>query len=206
MALLFPAVPAAPAHDERASLRPVWWLFLALGLVLIVVGLLAISSVVIATMASVMVFGVLLLVAGASEAAHAVLVRNWRGFALHLVAATLYLIAGVFLLEDPAHGAVILTLLFAAALLVGGVLRIIFALAGQFPTWEWVVLNGVIDLVLGALIWAGWPESSLWVIGLFVGIDLVLHGMSCVMLALAVRSHNPAPTGAQGAGGSAAQT
>ena len=86
-------------------MRPAWWLFLALGLVSIIVGFLAISSAFIATLASVVVFGVLLLVEGITEVIHAVMVRNWRGFALHLLAAALYLILGVFMLENPVRAA-----------------------------------------------------------------------------------------------------
>jgi uncharacterized membrane protein HdeD (DUF308 family) len=176
-------------HDERVHLSRVWWLFFVLGLVSIVVGFLAISSTFVATMASVIVFGVLLLIAGATEVIHAVMVRHWRGFALHLLTAALYLIVGLFMLEDPLRAAAVLTLLIAASFFVGGVLRIIFALVERFPAWGWVVLHGAIDLVLGVLIWRGWPESSLWVIGLFIGIDLVFHGWSWVVLALAVRTY-----------------
>jgi uncharacterized membrane protein HdeD (DUF308 family) len=183
------ASPAGPLYDERVNLRRVWWLFLALGLVSIIVGFLAISSAFVATLASVMVFGVLLLVAGVTEVVHAVMVRNWRGFALHLLGAALYLIVGLFMLEDPVRAAAVLTLLIAAAFFVGGVLRVIFALVERFPAWGWVALHGVVDLVLGVLIFRGWPESSLWVIGLFLGIDLLFHGWSWVILALTVRSY-----------------
>ena len=188
MRLLFPMSSAGPLYDERASLRPAWWLFLALGLVSIIVGSLAISSAFIATLASVVVFGVLLLVEGITEVIHAVMVRNWRGSALHLLAAALYLIVGVFMLEDPVRAAAVLTLLLAAVLFTGGLLRIIFSLVERYPSWPWVVLNGVVDLILGGVILSGWPASTLWVIGLFVGIDLLFHGWSCVILALTVRT------------------
>jgi uncharacterized membrane protein HdeD (DUF308 family) len=173
-------------------LRRVWWLFFALGLVSIIVGLLAISSAFIATLASVVVFGVLLLIAGTTEVIHAVMVRNWRGFALHLLAAALYLIVGLFMLEDPVRAAAVLTLLLTTAFFVGGLLRIIFSLVVQFPAWPWVLLNGVVDLILGVVIWSGWPGSSLWVIGLFVGIDLLFHGWSWVILALTGRMYSAA--------------
>jgi uncharacterized membrane protein HdeD (DUF308 family) len=194
MSFLVPASSPGTLYDERASLRPSWWVFLALGLVSVLVGFLAISSTFIATMASVVVLGVLLLIAGTSEVIHAILVRNLKGFALHLLAAALYLIAGLFMLEDPVLAATVLTLLLAAAFLVGGLLRIIFSLAVQFHGWPWVLLNGAVDLLLGILIWSGWPESSLWVIGLFVGIDLLFHGLSWVILALTVRTYNTAPS------------
>jgi uncharacterized membrane protein HdeD (DUF308 family) len=175
-------------------LRQLWWLFLVLGLVSIVIGFLALSATFIATMASVLVFGVLLLIAGVSEVVHALMVRKLGGFAIHLLSAAVYLIAGVFIIEDPVRAAAVITLFLAAAFFVGGLLRIILAVVERFPSWPWVVLHGVVDLVLGVLIWREWPESSLVVIGLFVGIDLVFNGWSWVILALTVRSlTNPHP-------------
>jgi uncharacterized membrane protein HdeD (DUF308 family) len=193
VSLLFPASGATAAlHDERESLRGLWWVFLALGMVSIFVGFLAISSTFVATMASVVVIGVLLLVAGATEVIHAVMVRNLKGFALHLLSAALYLFVGLFMIEDPVRAATVLTLLLAAGFFVGGVLRIIFSLVIRFVGWPWVLLNGVINLFLGFIIFNGWPDSSLWVIGLFVGIDLVFHGWSWVILALSVRTYSAA--------------
>lgn len=188
MSLPLTASPAVLLQEERARLRHDWWVFFALGLVSVVVGLLAIGSAFIATLASVVVFGVLLMIAGAAEVIHSVMVRNLRGFAMHLLAAALYLIVGLFMLEDPVRAAEVLTLLLAASFIVGGVLRVLFAIVERFPAWQWVLLNGAIDLILGVLIWNRWPESGLWVIGLFVGIDLLIHGWSWVILALTVRT------------------
>jgi uncharacterized membrane protein HdeD (DUF308 family) len=188
------APPAAPAYDERAILRRLRWRMFALGLACLVVGLLAISFAFIATMTQVIVFGILLLIAGVTEVVHAFMARNMRSFALHLLAAALYLLVGFFMIEDWERAAAVLTLLLAAFFIVGGVLRILFSLGAGFAGWPWVLLNGVVDLVLGVLIWSGWPESGLWVIGLFVGIDLVLHGWSWMSLALAWKMYNPTPS------------
>jgi len=124
------------------------------------------------------------------------MVRTWKGFAINLLVAALYLLGGFFMLEEPARAALVLTLVLAAAFIVGGMMRIIIAIAVQFHGWPWVLLNGVIDLILGGMIWSGWPGTSLWVLGLFVGIDLLVHGRSSIILALAVPAHNsatPAP-------------
>jgi uncharacterized membrane protein HdeD (DUF308 family) len=86
--------------------------------------------------------------------------------------------------------------LLAASFLVGGFLRAVFSVVLRFPAWSWVLLNGVVDVLLGVLILNGWPESSLWVIGLFVGIDLIFHGVGWVMLGLGVRTYRVAPSGA----------
>jgi uncharacterized membrane protein HdeD (DUF308 family) len=185
---------AAAPQDERPTLGRHWWLYLALGVLSVVVGLLAISSNFIATLLSVRVFGWLLLIAGISEVVHAIMVRRLRGFAVHLLAAALYLLTGLFMLEDPVRAAAVLTLLLAASFIVGGFLRVVFSLVERFPAWPWVLVNGVVDLLLGFLIWNGWPESSLWVIGLFVGIDLIFHGFGWVMLGLGVRAYYVAPS------------
>ena len=81
-----------------------------------------------------------------------------------------------------------LTFLIAACLLVGGILRIGLSVAERFAGWGWVLLNGVISVVLGVGIWGQWPLSGLWVIGLFVGVEMLFSGLSWVMLGLAVRS------------------
>jgi uncharacterized membrane protein HdeD (DUF308 family) len=193
VSLPFPAPAASAPEDERAGLRRVSWLLLTLGLASIVIGVLAMLAPHIATDKAVVFLGALLVAAGISEAIHAVLVRKLRGFAMHLLAAALYLLVGLFVLEDPDRTAGVLTLLLAASFFVGGVFRILFALIEHFPAWPWVLFNGVVDLLLGVLIWRGWPESSLWVIGLFVGIELFMHGWSWVALALSVRTATAAP-------------
>jgi uncharacterized membrane protein HdeD (DUF308 family) len=182
--------PPADAHhhDEHAGLRRVWWQFLLLGVLLVIVGVLAISAPYFFTPVFVGVLGWLLLIGGFMEAIHALTVRTWRGFALHLLAAALYLIVGLFILEDRDRAATVLTLVLAALFFVGGLLRIIFSVGVRFRTWLWVLLNGVVDLFLGLIIWSGWPGSGNWVIGLLVGIDLLFHGWSLVMLGLSVRT------------------
>jgi uncharacterized membrane protein HdeD (DUF308 family) len=193
MSLGAPVAPFGSRHTDHAILQRAWWQLLLLGVISVVAGLLAISATVVATLASVMFFGVLLLIAGVTEVIHALLVRRASSFALHLLAAAMYLIAGVFMIEDPVRAATVLTLLMAASFLVGGVLRIVFALAVQFPSWSWVLLNGVIDVLLGIMIFNRWPEDTLWVIGLFVGIDLLLHGWTWIILGLNLRTFEPAP-------------
>lgn len=182
--------PAGLSHDERAGMKPLWWAFLLMGLVSVIVGMVAISSTFVATLASVTVLGMLLLVGGVTELVHAVMVRNWRGFGLHLLSAALYLMVGLFMIEDPIRAATVLTLLLTASFFVGGLLRIVFSLVVKFPAWQWVLLNGVVDLFLGIFLWQRWPEASLWVIGLFVGIELLIHGWTWIILALTIRSHS----------------
>ena len=179
------------SREELAELQRNSVAFILLGLVAVVVGFLAIGSTFVATLASVKVFGWILIIAGATEVVHALLGRHSRGLAIHLLAAAMYLLVGLFILEDPVQAAAVITLVMAASFLVGGVLRAIFSIAVRFPSWPWVFLNGIVDIVLGVMIWNRWPESSLWVIGLFVGIDLIFHGWSWIILAMSVRSIRP---------------
>ena len=84
-----------------------------------------------------------------------------------------------------------MTFLLACALLIGGLFRIIGSLMYRFPHWGWTFVGGAINLVLGILIWRQLPEAALWVIGLFVGIDMIFTGWTWVMLALAVKNVKP---------------
>jgi uncharacterized membrane protein HdeD (DUF308 family) len=185
--------PPLSPHDEEQLLRRLSRQFFALGLITFLLGLLAIAAPYVATTKTVVVLGVLLVIAGIAELIHAAIGRSVRGFGMHLLAAALYLIIGVFVLEDPDRVALVLTLLLAASFLAGGLIRIVFSLVEQFPAWPWVLLNGVVDLFLGVLIWRGWPATGDWVIGLFVGIELLFHGWTWMILAMTVRAVETEP-------------
>ena len=188
MSLAPQADSANVPSTEMACLRKSSFWLLVLGGLLIVVGLVAISSSFIATLATVVMLGFLLMIGGAVEIVDAFLGRGWRGFWMHLLAGILYLVLGFLLVQRPLAAAAFFTLMLAAAFFVGGLFRMIVSVSERFYGWGWVLLNGVVTLVLGILIWQQWPESAIWVIGLFVGIDLVFAGMSWVMTALTVRS------------------
>jgi uncharacterized membrane protein HdeD (DUF308 family) len=104
-----------------------------------------------------------------------------------------YAVLGVLFLRHPADALLAMTLFLACALMVGGLFRIIGSLMHQFPHWGWTLVGGIINLILGIMIWQQWPEVSLIVIGLFVGIDLVFTGWIWVMLALAVKNVQSRP-------------
>jgi uncharacterized membrane protein HdeD (DUF308 family) len=178
----------APAIEVVGELRRNWGWLLAWGVALIVVGLIAIGFSFSATLGTVVAFGVLAIVGGGAEIVSSFWARKWGGLVLKLLAGVLYIVVGLLMIAHPVGAAAGLTLMIAAALMVSGLLRIIVAVMHRFSGWPWVVLNGVITLVLGVMIWRQWPESALWVIGLFLGIDLLFSGWSWVMLALAVRS------------------
>jgi uncharacterized membrane protein HdeD (DUF308 family) len=174
--------------SELEELRHKWGWFLALGIALIVVGIGALVYSVIASVVTILVFGILLLIGSGLQLANAVWARRWGGFFLHVLVAVLYFVTGMLMLEKPIQGAIVLTLVVAAFLLVGGLFRIIVSLTERFAHWGWALLSGVISFILGLAIWRQWPLDGLWIIGLFVGIEMIFSGWTWVMLGLAVRS------------------
>ena len=185
-----PVEPMNPIREELQHLRKSWGLFLALGMTEIVLGVAAITSAVVAyfvTFTVVVLFGALVLIGGIVHLVNAFASRGWRGFFPHLLAAILYLVVGILMIEHPAATAAGLTLMLAAAFLVGGLVRIVVAVTERFSGWGWVLANGLIEILLGLLIWKHWPTDSEWIIGLFVGIDLIFAGWSWMTLAWMAR-------------------
>jgi uncharacterized membrane protein HdeD (DUF308 family) len=184
-----PYPPAAgPWAEGLHALRKNWGWLVVLGIALIVLGVLAVGAAFIATLATVTAFGILILIGGGVQLATAIWAGRWSGFFLHLLAGILYLIVGMLMIEHPVEAAAGITLMIAALFMVGGLFRIIVSLSERFHNWGWVLLNGIITLLLGILIWRQWPESSFWVIGLFIGIEMIFNGWAWVMLGLMVRA------------------
>src|SRR5437762_357308 len=145
---------AAPNQGRGApeSLREIWVFLIGMGIALMILGFVAIGSSIIATFATVVVFGVLMLLGAIFQVVTALWGRSWRGFFLHLLAGVLYLVAGLFMIDNPVEAALSLTFLIAACLLAGGILRIALSVVERFEGWGWVLLNGVISVVLGVAV------------------------------------------------------
>jgi uncharacterized membrane protein HdeD (DUF308 family) len=173
-------------HDLEAIRGQSTWL-LVLGIILIVIGMLAMGAPLVASLATALTIGLLLLMGGVAQLVGAFWTRDWSGFFLTLLLGVLYVVLGLLFLNRPVSALEVLTLLLACSLMVSGLFRIIGSLAYQFPHWGWVCLGGAINLLLGILIWQQWPFSGFWVIGLFVGIDMVFSGWTWVALGLALK-------------------
>jgi uncharacterized membrane protein HdeD (DUF308 family) len=171
-------------------LRKKWGWFVALGILLIFAGTLAAGSAFFMTVFSMMFLGWLMIVGGIFQALHAFGCKEWGGFFIDLLTGLLYLVVGFMCVANPGATAVALTLLIAMFLIFGGIFRVAIALATRYEHWGWLLLHGAVSLLLGIAIWRQWPVSGLWVIGLFVGIDLMLNGWSLVMLGMIAR-HRP---------------
>jgi uncharacterized membrane protein HdeD (DUF308 family) len=164
-----------------------WGWFMGLGIGLVLLGIVALIRSVRTTVISMSFFGWLLLIAACVEIVQSFLVGKWAGFFLHLLAAVLFGVTGALFVRRPVISAEVATLFMAMFFLVAGLFQLASALAVHLPGWGWQALNGIITFVLGILLVAEWPVSGLWVIGLFVGIDLVFYGWAWVALALDLR-------------------
>jgi len=173
-------------HAGLEELGHRWGWYLALGIALIVLGLIAVSDAYIATVASVFVFGWILIAGGVLLGFMSFLTGKWSGFLLALAAGILSFITGVMLLRAPLAGAATLTLLILSFFIVEGIYRTIASIALRFPNWGWSLASGIVSIVLGGILLAGWPQISFWFVGLLVGIDLIVHGFSWCMFAMSV--------------------
>jgi uncharacterized membrane protein HdeD (DUF308 family) len=172
---------------ESVGVSRNWGWFFILGLSLALLGVALIGSAYSATIFSVFVFGFLLIGAGVVHIVQSILARQWHGMFLSLLLAVLYVVIGALCIGNPANAAVNMTFLFAAFCFVGGLFKMITSLISRFENWDWVFFNGLVTFILGVLIYTQWPLSGLWVIGTFVGVDMILSGWSWMMLALSAR-------------------
>ncbi|NDH61185.1 MAG: HdeD family acid-resistance protein [Alphaproteobacteria bacterium] len=175
--------------DGLKALRAKWGWIVALGVVFLVAGVIAMGSVVAATETAVLVVGIMMLMGGVAEIIAAFSVKSWGKFLLWMLLGVLYVAAGMIAIMNPLLAAAYLTLMLGFALVFGGVLRIFlaFQMKSAGGPWGWVVLSGLITLLLGAMIIAQWPASSLFVLGIFLGIDLIFIGAGWITMGLALK-------------------
>jgi len=180
--------PDSPAGDSGA-LRAKWRWIVALGIVYILAGVIALSSVALATVAKVVVVGVMMLVAGVSEVINAFQVKSWSKFLLWVLLGVLYIAAGVLTFENPFLAAAVLTLVLGAILVASGMTRVFLAFNMKSGAhWTWVLLSGLVTIFLGVVILSHWLVSSVYVLGLFLGVDLIIVGASWIRLGLDLQS------------------
>jgi uncharacterized membrane protein HdeD (DUF308 family) len=160
-----------------------------LGVIYVLAGLIALSSVALATVASVFVVGIMMVIAGVAEVINAFQLKSWGKFLLWIALGLLYIVAGFVTFENPLLAAALLTLMLGAALVASGVMRIVLAFSmKEGMPWMWVALSGVITILLGGVILAHWPVSSLYILGIFLGIDLVFAGVGWIFVGLGLKS------------------
>jgi uncharacterized membrane protein HdeD (DUF308 family) len=175
------------AHDH-------WVLFLVEGVVLVVLGATAIIIPVLATLAATIILGWLFLVSGIMGLVSTFWMRQAPGFWWALISAVLGIVVGVLLLAAPIRGALSLTIVLISFFIIEGIVSIMFALDHKRELsgkWGWMLMSGIVDLVLGAMIFAGLPSTAAWAIGLLVGINMVFGGTALAAMALHARDTAP---------------
>jgi uncharacterized membrane protein HdeD (DUF308 family) len=181
------------------SLHTHWLTFLLEGIVLIILGLMAVALPMLATLAVAILIGWLLLVSGVLGLVTSIWMRRAPGFLWSLLSAILGITAGVVLLWWPGSGALSLTVILTAFLTVEGILSIMYALEHKRDLsgrWGMMLLSGIVDLILAAMIFLGLPATAAWAIGLLVGINLIFGGSALAAMALHARNVDPRPKAA----------
>ncbi len=181
--------PGGPSHGlGYASVASKWRWFVALGSILILAGFIALGDVVAFTLVSVTFIGALLLVGGIFQIFHSFMTKAWNAFALNLIMGVMYVFGGFLIMEEPVQGSVILTLFLLAALLVGGIMRIVIALRHRDLTGWWLVLlGGIVSIFLALALYASLPWSGLWVLGTLIAIELLIQGFTWLRLGISLR-------------------
>lgn len=164
-----------------------WWWFALLGIVLIAGGMFMLGDIVAATVVSTIFIGAVFVVMGAFQIVEAFSTKTWSGALLSVVLGVLYVFAGIVLWANPLAAAVSLTLLVAAVLIASGFVRLWLAYRHWHAMGGMLTISGIIAILAGVMIFAGWPASGLWVLGLLLAIDVLFQGFSWLMFGFAIR-------------------
>jgi uncharacterized membrane protein HdeD (DUF308 family) len=165
----------------KENLSKKWGWFVALGVLLVMGGGIALANLFAATVVSVYYVGVVMLVAGLLQLGHAFRVKDWKSVLYWGLAGGCYTLAGIFAFINPLLTSAVLTLIMSAALLVAGVFRIWSGFALRpIKGWGWIALGGLVTFLAGLVIFAGWPVNSLWILGLFLAIDITMQGLALI--------------------------
>jgi uncharacterized membrane protein HdeD (DUF308 family) len=172
------------------AVRRHWVLFLVEGIALVILGVLALLAPVVASVAATVFFGWILLVSGVIGLITTFRARHAPGFAWSLLSALVGTVAGLLLLVWPLQGTLSLTAVLIAFLLVEGAVSVMYALEHRSALsgrWGWMLASGIVDIVLGLLLFAGLPGTALWALGLLLGINLLFGGWALILMALHAR-------------------
>ena len=171
-----------------SAMRNKWGWFVALGILLLICGGIALGNLFLATVASVYYVGMLMLIGGIVHLAHAFQVRGWEHILFWVLSGLLYTIAGVLAFANPLLASEALTLFLAIALLIAGTFRVwVGRKLKPERGWVWIVISGLATAAAGIAIAVGWPVNSLWILGLFLALDLIFQGWTLVAFGLVLR-------------------
>ncbi len=166
-----------------------WGWFLVLGIILLVVGIIAAFTLPFATAAVAIYIGIMMLIGGVIQIIHAFGVRSWGRFFYWLLAGLLYTVGGVICLLEPILAAAVFTFLLGFLLVVAGVIRVVVGFQSRtVKGYGWIIAAGIVTAIAGLIITTGWPANTLWVLGLFLSIDLIFQGWSWIGFSFGLRA------------------
>jgi uncharacterized membrane protein HdeD (DUF308 family) len=172
-----------------SQLRANWGWLLALGLIFLILGVVGLGRTLLFTVGTALFFGWLILMGGVAQLVEAFKCTGWKSVIWHVLIALLYLVAGVSIIMDPLIASIVWTAIIAGALVVAGIFKIVIGLSHRESAgWFGLLLSGVISLALGIMLFAQWPTSGVWFLGLLVAIELLMQGIALVVLALSART------------------
>ncbi|AGG32913.1 hypothetical protein D521_0343 [beta proteobacterium CB] len=164
-------------------------ILIGMGVLFITLGMIGVAGQTLFSFVTINVLGAFLIFGGVVQFAHALKSKGWRSVGVQVVLAVLYIAAGVYTWAFPIPALEAITLWLAAIFFVTGFLRLISAFQHRhFREWFWLVLSSAISILMGVLIMNGYPQTSLWLPGLLIAIELLLQGWSLLFLGLAARS------------------
>jgi uncharacterized membrane protein HdeD (DUF308 family) len=195
MSQVDPSAVAKLSAALKKAIHDHWKTFLAEGILLVVLGLAAIVLPPLAGLAATVILGWMLVFAGIAGILFTWRARQAPGFGWALLSAFVALAAGAMLLWNPLQGLLTLTFVMTAFFIADGVVTIVYAIAHRRELsgrWEWMLMNGLLDLGLAAIVVSGMPGTLAWALGLLLGIDLLFGGASLIAIALRARAEtNP---------------
>jgi uncharacterized membrane protein HdeD (DUF308 family) len=166
-----------------------WGWILGLGILFVILGCIGLGMVVGLTLVSMIFFSALLIIAGITHIVDVFKHREWKGIIWQSLIAILYIVAGCVVFYDPFLASTLITALLAGLLIVIGLTRIVMAFSlKDAKGWIWLLLAGITAMILGVLILMQWPISGLWVIGLFIAIEMIVTGWTYIFIAFALRN------------------
>ncbi len=170
------------------NLQSHWVSLMILGILLTILGFFAISTAMVATVVSVMFLGGIFLAGGVTQVFHGFAAKCWGGVFGNIIVGLFYILAGTILILNPGIGAASITLALGAFFIISGLIRAMTSAVYRYPSWGWCTFSGLVSIALGAWVLVNWPVATFWLIGLFVGIDLVFAGVAMTTLASAARN------------------
>lgn len=178
---------------ELSHLSKEWWCFLLTGILLVIAGTFSIAYPLFTSVGVVILIGAILIISGVMTVISAFWAGKWSAFFVHILGGLVYVVAGFMITEMPVESLALFTLMLAGLFVVGGGFRIVMALVEKYPQWGWGLVNGIVTLMLGLIIFRAFrhlPDGGsgvLWIIGLFVGLELLFNGWTWIMLSFAIK-------------------